>query len=312
MSQEATLYIQMLVGLNGRSGQKHVRDDVVALARKYGFDSTIPSVNADPVITQSAMVSEELLGIWRGNIENSVLVLQILPVDPQCYRAGTENFRALAAAVLRELDQVSVYWFPALRRPMEDKFQFELLKAVVIFDADKIEFPDPRYVFGRSVTKTLSIIRGPPRFGKPSFVVYKSDWDGTPLFIPNTDWTPPLGELRQNDLIEKGLRERYPFVDSLQMRITREAEWRCIDLKKTGDSLKATVFGEDAAYTFQFAIADVAGLTEVDPNAEFNDIKRRPCCFRTVDELIADSSTVKHNHQVLKIIKDRLGVSLGI
>ncbi|MDR3413262.1 MAG: hypothetical protein P4L87_20300 [Formivibrio sp.] len=314
MKPEATVYLQMLVGLNDRTGNRHAREEVVALAKKHGFDGSILNDANDPTITRAPMVSQKLLGIWNGKMEDAVLLLQILELDPLLYHSATERFRSFVAAILQELDQISIYWVPALRRPEAEKIENILLAPAEITKAADIKFPDPRYVFGRSVCKTLSAIRGPLRDGQPSLVVYRSDWTEAPLFIPNSDWTPPHGERGQNDLIDKQLRERYPFTKTLQMEIQRNAEWRCVNLnlKSTGDSMKARTFGQDAIYTFQFALVEAARLIDADPNAEFRDIKGRTCYFRTVDELIAHPATLHHNHEVLEIVRNRLGIALGI
>jgi len=306
MKPEATLYLQLLVGLIDRAERPHQRSEVLGLAGEYGFAATLASDRNDPTITRAPMVSQELLGIWQGKPETSVLVFHIIPVDSAHFRIETERFRSLVARILHDLDQVSVYWFPAILRPSGKTFENILLKPAEISRAEELEFPDLRYVFGRCVSKTLSVIRGPLRSGLSSFVVYRSDWSGSPLFIPNSDWAPPYGELGQNVLIEAHVKERYPFTRALNLRVLREPEWRCCEMKKTGDVLKARTHGEYANYTFQFAVIDAAEIVAEDPSREFPDLKGRICCFRTLEELFAHPTTREHNQGVLAAMQNRL------
>ena len=303
MLNEATLYLQLLVGLIDKEGNQYSRDDLVALATEYGFDGTIVSSQADPAIDCAPMISRELLGIWLGKQEPSVLFLQMLPTDDMAqYRTATERFRSLVKAILKELNQDAVYWFPALRRPFQNAFENVLLMPATISHAEDLNFPDTRQVFGRQVFKTLSVMRGPSRSGRPSLLVYQSDWEGAPLFVPNSDWTPAYGELGQKELIEANIRERYPFARDLTLQITREAEWRSSQMKMTGDRLKARTFGEFANYTFQFALIDATKLRMSDPQEEYRDLKGRKCIFRTMEELLADSATRSQNSDVLPVV----------
>jgi len=306
---DATLYLQLLVGLVDKEGNRYGREDLLGIAKKHGFDGTAVFSHDDPVIGQSPLISRELLGIWEGSEEPSILFLQILPVDSHQFRGATERFRSLVASILRELNQDAVYWFPALRRPLEIGFQNFLLMPAAISKAEDLLFPDPREVFGRQVFKTLSIVRGPERAGSlASILVYKSDWDHTPLFIPNSDWTPPYGEHAQEELIEANLRERYPFLRDINLNIAREPEWRSSQTKRTGDRLKAQTFGEFVNYTFQFVLVEAAELRLADPEVRYRDLKGRSCVFRTLDELFADSDTFDQNADVLHVLKQQLSI----
>jgi hypothetical protein len=307
MSEEATLYLQLLVGLVDKLGNRYRREDLLDLAAKHGFDGTSLFSHDDPAIVHAPMISHELLGIWETKEEPSVLFLQIIPTGSKEFGAAIERFRSLVAAILKEFNQDAIYWFPALRRPLENGFQNLLLKPRPIFRVDDLEFPDPREVFGRQVFRTLLAMRGPIRFGHPSLLVYESDWDGSPLFVPNCDWTPPYEERGQVKLIEANVRERYPFVRNVTLDITRDPQWRSSQTKQTGNRLKAQVFGDFANYTFQFARIDSPDLRVADPLAEYRDLKGRVCVFRTIDELFADSSTRTQNADVLRFLKERLG-----
>jgi hypothetical protein len=303
LSDEAELYLQLLVGLVDKERTRYSRDLLVNLAGRYGFAGTVAESPDDPTLALAPMVSRELLGIWEDMIEPSVLLLQIIPTDPARYRFETERWRSLVAAILTELNQDAVYWFPAIRYPIEHAFHNLLLRPAVITKPQDVVFPDPREVFGRQVHKTLSLIRGPARSGAPSLIVYEADWVGAPLFIPNCHWIPPYGERGQEALIEDDVRQRYPFVGDLTLNVVRNPEWRSSATKPTGDRLKARTFGEYANYTFQFAVVEPPDLISSDPAAEFRDLKGRKCMFRTVAELVADPATRAQNADVLRAME---------
>jgi len=303
LSDEAELYLQLLVGLADKEGTRYSRDLLVGLASQHGFAGTVVESPDDSTLARAPMVSRELLGIWEGTVEPSVLLLQIIPVNPVRYRVEIERWRSLVAAILRELNQDAVYWFPAIRHPGEHAFHNLLLRPTVISRPEELVFPDPREVFGRQVFKTLSLMRGPARSGQPSLIVYESDWIGAPLFIPNSHWTPPYGERGQEALIENDIRQRYAFVGDLTLNVIRDPEWRSSATKPTGDRLKARTFGEWGNYTFQFAVIELPDLVSADPAAEFRDLKGRKCVFRTGGELFADPATRAQNGDVLRAME---------